>query len=129
MFYNIVNRYRITIIKAIMKNRLINEIFPGLIKIHVLYHAGKEDVYGILLKDELKRHGYHISFGTLYPILHRLEKERYLKSENKNINGKIRRYYHTTKKGEIVLEKAKEKVKELIEEIFSDEIKFKSLQK
>ena len=111
-----------------MKNRLISDIFPGLIKIHILYHAGKENVYGTQLKDELKRHGYHISFGTLYPILHRLEKEGYLKSENKNINGKIRRYYHTTKKGDVVLVKAKEKVKELIEEIFSGEIKFKSLQ-
>jgi len=56
------------------------EFFLGFIKIHILYHASKEPIFGIEIAQELTRHGYSISPGTLYPTLHRLEKEGYLKS-------------------------------------------------
>jgi PadR family transcriptional regulator, regulatory protein PadR len=68
----------------------------------------------------LKRHGYEISFGTLYPIFHRLEENGLLVSKMKNVNGKIRKYYTITKKGNKVLNEARIKAKELVDELFED---------
>ena len=67
--------------------------------------------------NELRRHGYSISAGTLYPILHSLEKEGYLKRRDEVVNGKVRKYYRITEKGVNALEEAKPKIKELVEEV------------
>ncbi len=97
---------------------MIRNAFLGFIRIHILYHASKEEIFGIGIMKELKRHGYSISPGTLYPILHSLEKHNYLSSKRRLINGRIRKYYKITKKGLYLLEKSKEKIKELIDEVF-----------
>ncbi len=99
---------------------MLREFFLGFIKIHILYHAAKEEVYGVQLIDEIKRHGYNISPGTLYPTLHRLTQREYLKVISKNVNGKIRKYYSITPKGKLALEEAKKKIKELIKEVLED---------
>ena len=93
------------------------KFFLGFIRIHLLYHASKSSIYGVEMIEELRRHGYNISPGTLYPILHSLEKEGFLVSESKNVDGKVRRYYRITKKGEKILREAKRKIKELIDEV------------
>jgi len=67
---------------------MIRDFFLGFIKIHILHHASKEPVYGLWLIEELGHHGYKLSPGTLYPILHKLEEERLLKSYSENIGGK-----------------------------------------
>jgi DNA-binding PadR family transcriptional regulator len=67
---------------------------------------------------ELRRHGYRISPGTLYPLLHRLEQKRYLRSRERNIGGKLRRSYTITTTGRQALSKAKAKVCELFDELF-----------
>ena len=99
------------------------EFFLGFIKIHILYHATKEPVYGIKLAEELARHGYSISPGTLYPTLHRLEGEGYLKSEVKVVNGKARKYYSATNEGEEILEKSRKQINELVAEVIREESK------
>ncbi|WP_204218568.1 PadR family transcriptional regulator [Desulfurella amilsii] len=96
---------------------MIREFFLGFIKIHILHHATKRPVYGLWLIEELSRHGYQLSPGTLYPILHSLEKEKYLKCRQKTIEGKKRKYYKITPKGKKALIEAKEKIKELINEV------------
>jgi PadR family transcriptional regulator PadR len=50
-------------------------LYAGLIRLHVLHHAVKEPVYGLAMIEELGRHGYKVSAGTLYPILHGLEEK------------------------------------------------------
>jgi len=100
-----------------MENKLIKDLLFGFIRIHILYHASKESIYGAKFQDELKTHGYNISYGTLYPIFHKLEKEGYIKSENENVNGKIRKYYTITKEGTVILKKAKVKANELVAEL------------
>ncbi|MBP6909826.1 MAG: helix-turn-helix transcriptional regulator [Candidatus Saccharicenans sp.] len=102
-----------------MKNDLTHEFFLGFIKIHILHHAAEQPVYGLWLIEELSRHGYRLSPGTLYPLLHSLEKEKYLECQEKVIEGKIRKYYRTTAKGRKALNQAKDKIKELIEEVVS----------
>ncbi len=101
-----------------MSNELIHNFLLGFIKLHILYHAQKEPIFGQEFKKELKRHGYDISYGTLYPIFHKLEKRGYLKSKQENVNGKIRKYYSITKKGERILKQSKNKAKELFDELF-----------
>ena len=92
----------------------------GFIKIHLLYHADKEPIFGVEMTRELARHGYSISPGTLYPTLHLLEEDGYLKSSSKVVNGRVRRYYWTTTKGKRVLKKARQKIRELVTEVLFD---------
>lgn len=100
-----------------MKDNLIRKMFLGFIEIHILYHASKEPIFGVGIMEELKRHGYKISPGSLYPILHSLEAADLLDVEEKNIGGKIRKYYTATEEGKDVLKEAIIKADELIKEI------------
>ena len=52
---------------------MIRDFFLCFIRIHVLYHATQEPVYGLELLEELASHGSKLSPGTLSPLLHRLE--------------------------------------------------------
>jgi len=92
-------------------------IFLGFIRIHILHHAIEGEIFGVAIMDELRRHGYSISAGTLYPILHSLEAEGYLTRRNEVVNGKVRKYYRITEKGVNALEEAKPKIKELVAEV------------
>lgn len=96
------------------------EFFLGFIKIHILYHASKEPIFGVEIVNELARHGYNLSPGTLYPTLHRLEKEGYLESSSKVVNGRLRKYYRATAEGRLVLEQSKKKIKELVAEVIEE---------
>src|SRR5512133_824217 len=93
------------------------DLFLGFIKLHILHHAGREPAYGLWLIDELAEHGYRLSPGTLYPILHSLEKEGLLVTESRVVNGKARKYYYLTEAGRSALVQGKEKAKELLDEI------------
>lgn len=100
-----------------MQQQIMRKLFLGFIHIHILHHAKKEPFYGSWMIEELKEHGYDISAGTLYPILHNLEKNGVLKVEGKNVDGKIRKYYSITDIGEEVLKEARAKAYELFKEI------------
>ena len=89
----------------------------GSILVHILHHAEKEPLYGVWLKEELMKHGYNISDGTLYPWLNRLESSGFLSMNKKNIDGKIRKYYSITEAGEVHLRKIKKYLKELYREV------------
>lgn len=91
--------------------------FLGFVRIHILHHACEEPIYGIGIMEELARHGYKLSAGTLYPVLHGLERRGYLKSHDEVVNGKVRKYYRATPAGKAALEEAKDKISELVEEV------------
>jgi len=93
------------------------EFFLGFIKIHILYHAAKEPIFGVAIAEELARHGYNVSPGTLYPVLHRLENEGYLESSSRVVNGRARRYYQATTEGKRALRQSKKKIRELVTEV------------
>ena len=57
-----------------MQDAILRKLFLGFIQIHILHHAAKAPFYGAWMMEELAHHGYDISAGTLYPILHNLEK-------------------------------------------------------
>ncbi len=99
------------------KKKILRKVFGGFIQIHILHHALKEPIYGVWMMDELREHGYDISPGTLYPMLHSMEKSGLLTMEEKNVDGKIRKYYATTELGKSVLHQAREKAYEMFKEI------------
>ena len=99
---------------------VVREFFTGFLKLHILYHASKEPIYGKQIIDELSRHGYNLSPGTLYPILNRLETQGYLRKKKKVQGGRMRIYYTTTPRGRKVLEDARDKIAELVTEIIFD---------
>jgi DNA-binding PadR family transcriptional regulator len=94
------------------------DLLSGLIRLHILYHAARAPVFGLELIRELRRHGYELSPGTLYPLLHRMEKRGYLRSNEKPAGGRVRRFYRATPKGRKALEDARTKVRELFGELF-----------
>jgi PadR family transcriptional regulator PadR len=96
------------------------EIFTGLIRIHVLVHAAQEPLFGLAMMEELKLHGYRIGPGTLYPLLHGMERNGLLVSELRNVGGRRRRVYKLTKAGKKALEQARVKVDELHDELHEE---------
>jgi DNA-binding PadR family transcriptional regulator len=96
------------------------DLFFGLIRIHVLVHAAHEPVFGLAMIQELAHHGYRIGPGTLYPLLHGLERNGLLKSEQESVAGRRRRVYRITAAGEQALTVAREKVDELHEELHEE---------
>jgi DNA-binding PadR family transcriptional regulator len=97
------------------------EFFLGFIKIHILYHASREPIYGGWIAEELARHGYQLGPGTLYPTLHRLTREGYLESSPRVVAGKVRKYYAITERGLAALEEARAKIAELVTEVLEEE--------
>lgn len=100
-----------------MKNNILRKMFLAFMRIHILHHAKHEPFFGLWMIEELQNHGYDISPGTLYPILHKMEQDGLLETNEKTIEGKVRKYYSLTEQGEEILKEAKEKTKELFNEI------------
>jgi PadR family transcriptional regulator PadR len=96
---------------------LVRDLFLGFVRLHILYHAGREPVYGLWLIEELARHGYTLSPGTLYPILHRLEREGLLAGEKAVVEGKVRKCYRLTPAGDVALCHGRDRAIELLNEI------------
>jgi PadR family transcriptional regulator PadR len=100
---------------------LAREILLGFWKVHILHHAAERPIIGQWVLTELRHHGYDISPGTLYPLLKRLERNGWLRSEAAVGEGKRRRrYYHLTTRGAAVLDVLRETVVELHHEIVEE---------
>jgi PadR family transcriptional regulator, regulatory protein PadR len=99
---------------------IFRDTFLGFIRVHLLHHAAEERIFGTEMIEELRRHGYEIGPGTLYPILHGMESAGYLGSEQEVVGGKVRRYYSITPLGSEVLDQLKLKVRELTREVLED---------
>jgi len=97
------------------------DLYSGLIRLHILHHAVEEPIFGLAIIEELGRHGYKLSAGTLYPILHGMERRGYLKSRQERSGKRVRRVYRATPKGRKALESAKDKVRELFGELFEND--------
>jgi len=97
------------------------DLYSGLIRIHILYHACEEPIFGQGMIEELRRHGYRLSPGTLYPLLHGLETKGLLRSRIVRSGKWSRREYRATAAGKQALRAAKKRVQELFGEIFEME--------
>ncbi len=93
------------------------DLYSGLIRLHVLHHAAEGPVFGLGMIEELARHGYRISPGSLYPLLQGLERRGYLRSTEQRNGRSLRRVYRATPLGRKALAASKNKVRELFREL------------
>ena len=113
------NEIRMAAIK-VKQDKTDQDLYGGLIRLHILHHAADRPVFGLWFIEELARHGYRLSPGTLYPVLHGLERKGYLRSSQERTGKSARRVYRATPLGRKVLAAAKEKVSELFGELLED---------
>ena len=93
------------------------DLYSGLIRLHVLHHAAQEPIFGLGMIEELGRHGYRISPGSLYPLLHGLEQKGYLRSREERNGKSLRRVYRATARGRKALGSVTQQVRELFREL------------
>ena len=93
------------------------DLYSGLIRLHVLHHAAKEPVFGLGMIEELGRHGYRLGPGTMYPLLHSMERRGWLKAQPTVVSGRRRKSYVATRAGKAALKEAIGRVKELFAEV------------
>ncbi len=86
----------------------------------MLHHAVREPIFGLGMIEELARHGYRISPGSLYPLLQGLEEKGYLRSAELRNGRSLRRVYRATPSGRRALAAAKNKVRELFHELIEE---------
>ena len=96
---------------------IVRDVFMAFVRVHLLHHASKAPVYGLAMIEELARHGYRLSPGTLYPILGSLEDAGFLRSDPVVVAGKVRKYYRITTAGRRALKEFKAKIRELVGEV------------
>jgi PadR family transcriptional regulator PadR len=104
-----------------MRSKMFRDLMLGFVRVHVLHHANEGEIYGSGISAELKHHGYRLSWGTLYPLLHNLTDEGFLSREDRVVNGKVRKYYTITPLGRRALKEARLKALELVNEIVGDD--------
>lgn len=99
----------------------VRDILLAFVRVHILHHAVSERVYGAGMAEELARHGYRLGPGTLYPLLHRLERDGLLLSESEVVAGKTRKYYAATKRGHEALDALRPRLAELVGEALPED--------
>ena len=90
-----------------------HDLLSGLVRLHILHHAELHPVYGQWMIDELARHGYRLSPGTLYPMLATMERDGYLTSRTERAGRTSRKFYTITQKGRDGLALARLRLSEL----------------
>jgi DNA-binding PadR family transcriptional regulator len=98
------------------------ELYIGLVRLHVLHHAAEEPIFGLGIIQELGRHGYRLGPGTVYPLLHSMEQRGWLRADVQLVEGRRRKTYSATAVGRRALKLARERVRELYEEMREAEL-------
>jgi PadR family transcriptional regulator PadR len=102
-------------------NPVTREILLAFWKVHILHHAAERPVYGQWMMRELRRHGYEISPGTLYPLLHRMLQHGWLKlKQSKDAGPRARKNYTLTVTGRTVLRLVRKQVEEMYREVIRE---------
>jgi len=100
-----------------MRDPIAREFLLAFWKVHILYHAADgRGVYGQWMLEELHRHGYRLSPGTLYPILARMAKRGWLRAAEPS-RSKAARVYRLTPRGYDVLNQLRAALDELHGEV------------
>jgi PadR family transcriptional regulator, regulatory protein PadR len=110
------NRQRDSEWTWVMSDPVVREFLLAFWKIHILHHAEEQGVYGQWMLEELQRHGYRLSPGTLYPLLARMARRGWLRAA-KVRKSREARVYRITPKGAEVLSRLRASLEELQEEV------------
>lgn len=96
---------------------IVRETLRSLIRVHLLHHAARDAIFGAEMLSELRHHGYRVSPGTLYPVLHAMNEAGYLTLSPVVIRGKVRKYYRCTPRGRAALKRFRARISELSHEL------------
>jgi DNA-binding PadR family transcriptional regulator len=99
-----------------MNDPVVREFLLAFWKIHILHHAEEHGVYGHWMLEELHRHGYRLSPGTLYPLLARMARRGWLRSIEPK-GSRDARVYRITPAGADVLKRLRASLAELQHEV------------
>lgn len=99
-----------------MSDPVVREFLLAFWKIHILHHAEEQGVYGQWMLEELQRHGYRLSPGTLYPVLARMARRGWLRSTEPK-KSRDARVYRITPAGAEVLARLRASLAELQHEV------------
>lgn len=103
------------------RKALSREILLAFWKVHILHHAGEHPVVGQWILAELRRHGYDVSPGTLYPLLKRMERAGWLRCRIELPGGpRARRFYYLTRRGRAVMNVVRRLLVELYDEVVGE---------
>jgi DNA-binding PadR family transcriptional regulator len=96
-----------------------SELLKGSLKtivLKVLEENGRMYGYEITRKvEEITGGKIMLTYGALYPVLHKLEDEGVLVSDSENFNNRIRIYYRLTPSGKSVVAEKIEEMSEFLE--------------
>ena len=95
----------------------VRDFTRGAVRLHILHHAAEQEINGAWMSAELSNHGYDISPGTLYPMLHRLQQDGLLASEQRVVGGRAVRVYRATEAGRTALAEDRAALAELAREV------------
>ncbi len=98
-----------------MRDPVVREFLLAFWKVHILHHADEQGIYGQWMLEELQRHGYRLSPGTLYPMLARMARRGWLRAAEP-ARSKAARVYRLTPRGCEVLEQVRHALDELSRE-------------
>jgi PadR family transcriptional regulator PadR len=119
-FLNVANGYISEYDYMDFKQEIMQSFWQGLLKFFILHQAGQSPIYGGKLKKLLQEHGYNLSPGSMYPLLHHLEKISLLHSRVKIFKGRARKYYDITDAGRALLAELQEDLAAIMAKVLSD---------
>ena len=94
------------------------DFMRGFVKLYTLWRASRGDVYGLEIMQEMRRLGFELSPGTLYPALHALLQEKDVRVTSRVVNGKVRKFYRATAEGRKELKEVVARLSFLIRKVF-----------
>jgi PadR family transcriptional regulator, regulatory protein PadR len=101
----------------LISQQIHRDFIQGMVKIFMLHQASLGPIYGNKMSKALRVLGYQISPGSLYPLLHTLEKSGLFHSRIRVFKGRLRRYYDLTEQGHLCLSALRQDLGELVETV------------
>ena len=93
------------------------DFIQGMVKIFILHQASLGPIYGNKMSKALQSLGYQISPGSLYPLLHTLEKSGLFHSRIRVFKGRLRKFYELTEQGYLCLSALRQDLGGLVETV------------
>src|SRR5688572_14425766 len=94
------------------------DFLRGFVKLYTLWRAGRGEVYGLEIMEEMRELGFRLSPGTLYPALRALLKEGDVRMTQRIVKGKVRKCYRATAKGRKEFKEVRERLLVLMRKVF-----------
>ena len=100
-----------------ISRRIYRDFIQGMVKVFILHQASLGPIYGNKMSKTLRSLGYRISPGSLYPLLHNMEKSGLLNSRIRVFKGRLRKYYELTEQGHLCLAELRQSLAELVKTV------------